>query len=229
MAKDLRFTPQLFDFLRELKANNRKEWFDANKDRYLADVRAPMLAFIAAVRPRLNAISPFLVADPKPVGGSMLRIYRDLRFSKSKEPYKPMVAASFYHRMCKEGGAPGIYLHLDPDHRFLGLGIYQPDTVTRRKITDAIAAKPEAWGKAITSPSFRKLCKLEGESLSKLPKQYDPDHPFADDLQRKDFIASAYFSERQVCAKDFIEKFDAVCQVSNGLLEFLAKAVGVKW
>jgi len=171
----------------------------------------------------------FIIADPKPVGGSMLRIYRDLRFSKSKEPYKPMVAASFYHQMCKDGGAPGIYLHLDPDHRFLGLGIYQPDTVTRRKITDAIAAKPEAWGKAITSSSFRKLCKLEGESLSKLPKQYDPDHPFAEDLKRKDFIASAYFSERQVCAKDFIDKFDAVCQASKGLLEFLAKAVGVKW
>ncbi|MCI0524198.1 MAG: DUF2461 domain-containing protein [Acidobacteria bacterium] len=228
MAKDLRFTPQLFDFLRELKANNRKEWFDANKDRYLNDARDPMLAFIAALRPRLNAISPFIIADPKPVGGSMLRIYRDIRFSKSKEPYKTMVSAFFYHQTGKEN-VPGLYLHLDPEHSFLALGIYQPDTATRRKITDAIAAKPEAWGKAISSPGFRKLCKLEGESLSKLPKQYDPDHPFADDLRRKDFIAVAYFSERQVCAKDFIERFDAVCQASNGLLEFLAKAVGVKW
>jgi uncharacterized protein (DUF2461 family) len=78
MTKDLRFNPLLFDFLRELKANNKREWFNVNKDRYIADVRAPLLAFIAAFRPRLIEISPYLVADPKPTGGSMFRIYREL-------------------------------------------------------------------------------------------------------------------------------------------------------
>src|ERR671922_560168 len=82
MPKELRFTTGLFDFLRELKANNKKEWFDANKDRYVADVRDPLLAFVVASRPRLLEISPYLVADPKPTGGSMFRIYPDKRFSK---------------------------------------------------------------------------------------------------------------------------------------------------
>ena len=97
MVKDIRFTPHLFDFFRELKGNNKKEWFDANKDRYLAEVRDPLLAFIAAFRPRLLEISPYLVADPKPTGGSMFRIYRDTRFSKNKIPYKTHASAFFSH------------------------------------------------------------------------------------------------------------------------------------
>src|SRR5262249_60473813 len=97
MAKELRFTTRLFDFLRELKANNKKEWFDANKERYVADVRDPLLAFIAAFRPRLLEISPHMVADPKPTGGSMFRIYRDTRFSKNKEAYKTIASAVLSH------------------------------------------------------------------------------------------------------------------------------------
>lgn len=97
MAKEVRFTPQLFEYLQELKANNNKEWFEANRSRYVEFVRDPMLAFIAAFRPRLANLSPYLIADPKPNGGSMLRVYRDLRFSKSKEPYKAMAAAYFWH------------------------------------------------------------------------------------------------------------------------------------
>src|SRR5215470_16505651 len=95
MAKELRFTPGLFDFLRELKANNKKEWFNANKDRYVADVRDPLLAFVAAIAPRLSAISPHLVADPRPSGGSLLRIYRDTRFTADKKPYKENAALWF--------------------------------------------------------------------------------------------------------------------------------------
>ncbi|MFN0107350.1 MAG: DUF2461 family protein, partial [Blastocatellia bacterium] len=98
MPKDLRFSPQLFEFLEDLKANNNRDWFESNRHRYLEFVREPMLAFIAAFRPRLSAISPFLIADPKPNGGSMLRLHRDLRFSKSKDPYKAMAAASFWHQ-----------------------------------------------------------------------------------------------------------------------------------
>ncbi len=73
MPKVIKFSPQMFTFLEELKANNNKEWFEANRHRYLEFVREPMLAFITAFRPRLAAISPFLTADPKPNGGSMLR------------------------------------------------------------------------------------------------------------------------------------------------------------
>ena len=228
MTKELRFTPRLFDFLRELKANNKKEWFDANKDRYIADVRDPLLAFIAALRPRLLEISRHLVADPKPTGGSMFRIYRDTRFSKNKEPYKTTASAFFSHQTgAKEG--PGIYLHLEPESCFAGIGHWRPDPVTRRRVADAIAAKPDAWREATSGKEFRKLLRMEGETLAKLPKQYDPQHPFADDLKRKDFIAVSYFSEKQACAKDFIERFDDISRAATPYLAFIIKAGGLKW
>jgi uncharacterized protein (TIGR02453 family) len=228
MAKELQFTPRLFDFLRELKANNKKEWFDANKDRYVADVRDPLLAFIAAVRPRLLGISPYLVADPKPTGGSMFRIYRDTRFSKNKEPYKTVASAFFSHQTGGKGG-PGIYLHLEPESCFMGIGHWRPDPVARTKVTDAIAAQPEAWRDATSGKEFRKLLKMEGDSMVKLPKQYDPQHPFADDLKRKDFIVVSYFSEKQACSKDFIERVEGVCIAAAPYLGFIIKASGLKW
>ena len=228
MAKELRFTPQFFDFFRELKANNKKEWFDANKDRYHSDVRDPLLAFIAAFRPRLLEISPYLVADPKPTGGSMFRIYRDTRFSKNKIPYKTHASAFFSHQTGGKDG-PGLYLHLEPEGGFLGVGVWRPDPATRTKVSNAIAAKPEAWRDATSDKEFRKTFKMEGESLAKVPKQYDPQHPFAEDLKRKDFIAVMSFSEKQACARDFIDRVDRHSLAAAPFLGFIIKAVGLKW
>ncbi len=228
MPKELRFTPRFFDFLRELKANNKKEWFDANKDRYIADVRDPLLAFIAAFRPRLIRISPYLIADPKPTGGSMFRIYRDTRFSKNKTPYKTVASAFFSHQTGGKDG-PGIYLHLSPESCFIGVGHWRPDPATRTKVTNAIAAKPETWREAISRKEFRKLLKMEGDSMAKLPRQYDPNHPFAEDLKRKDFIVASYFSEKQACSKDFIERIDGICAAAAPYLGFIIRATGLKW
>ncbi|MGH9751623.1 MAG: DUF2461 domain-containing protein [Blastocatellia bacterium] len=228
MTKELQFTSRLFDFLRELKVNNKKEWFDANKDRYIADVRDPLLAFIAAFRSRLLEISPYLVADPKPTGGSMFRIYRDTRFSKNKEPYKTVASAFFSHKTGGKEG-PGVYLHLAPDNCFVGAGLWRPGSVSRTKVTDAIAAKPDAWRDATSGKEFRKLLKMEGEQLAKLPRQYDPRHPFAEDLKRKDFVVVAYFSEKQACAKDFIERFDNISRVAAPYMGLIVKAAGLKW
>jgi uncharacterized protein (TIGR02453 family) len=228
MTKELRFTPRLFDFLRELKANNKKEWFDANKDRYIADLRDPLLAFIAAFRPRLVAISPYLVADPKPTGGSMFRIYRDTRFSENKEPYKTMASAFFSHQTSGKQG-PGIYLHLEPESCFMGVGHWHPDSAARTRVTDAIAAKSDAWRDATSGKEFRKLLKMEGDSLTKLPRQYDPQHPFAEDLKRKDFVVTSYFSDKQALTADFIERFDNISRVAAPYLGFIIKSAGLKW
>lgn len=228
MAKEIRFSPQLFEFLQELKANNNREWFEANRSRYLEFVRDPMLAFIAAFRPRLANISPYLIADPKPNGGSMLRLYRDLRFSKSKDPYKAMAAAYFWHQAGKEN-LPGIYLHFDPEHRYLALGLWRPATAIRREVTDAIANRPEDWKRAISDRQFKAKLEFAGESLTRLPKQYDPDHPFARDLQRKDFVVQATFTPAQVCAKDFLDRVESICQSGKPFLEFLTTAAGLKW
>src|SRR5262249_43032298 len=124
-GKTLMFSPATFKFLRELEANNRREWFNANKERYLRDARDPMLEFIAAFAPRLRKISARFVADPSPSGGSMFRIYRDTRFSKDKSPYKTHVAAHFQHASSgEEMMAPGFYVSLAPGECFMGAGLW---------------------------------------------------------------------------------------------------------
>lgn len=228
MSKEIQFSPQLFEFLQELKANNNKEWFEANRSRYLEFVRDPMLAFIAAFRPRLANISPYLIADPKSNGGSMLRVYRDLRFSKSKEPYKAMAAAYFWHQSGKDN-LPGIYLHLENDHRFLAIGLWRPSPVIRGQVTDAIANRPDDWKRAISERQFKAKLEFTGESLARLPKQYDPAHPFAKDLQRKDFIVQAMFTTQQVCSRDFLDRVENLCQLARPMMGFLTTAAGLKW
>src|SRR5947209_1186580 len=103
------FTPATYRFLVELAANNERPWFEANKERYLRDARDPLLRFLPDLAPGLAKISRQFEVDPKPVGGSMMRIYRDVRFSKDKSPYKTSLAAHFGHRGGAMGVSPGYY------------------------------------------------------------------------------------------------------------------------
>src|SRR5690349_1473210 len=98
MAKAAHFTPDFLRFLRDLEAHNNRDWFQKNKERYENSVRDPFLRLVADLQPRLKKLSPNIVADPSPVGGSMMRIYRDIRFAKDKTPYKTAVMAHFWHK-----------------------------------------------------------------------------------------------------------------------------------
>src|ERR1700733_13204521 len=111
MTNKAKFSPALFKFLGELKKHNDREWFAEHKAEYEQVVQAPFLEFILRIRPQLMAVSPFLVADERAHGGSLRRVYRDIRFSKNKNPYKTNAAAYFWHRAAKNRG-PGIYLQL---------------------------------------------------------------------------------------------------------------------
>lgn len=138
----------LFAFLAELRRHNNRDWFNANKDRYLAEVRDPMLAFIGSVAPRLALISRHLVADPRPSGGSLMRIYRDTRFSRDKTPYKTNVGIHFGLDSPGDFEAPGYYLHLAPGEVFMGAGIWRPSADALRAIRGAIVKDPRGWGRA---------------------------------------------------------------------------------
>src|SRR5215467_1446961 len=108
------FSRDLFKFLKELRENNDREWFTENKQRFESSVRDPFLRFISDFAPLLHGISAYFVADPRPSGGSLFRIYRDIRFSEDKSPYKTHIAAHFRHVASKKGiQAPGFYLHFD--------------------------------------------------------------------------------------------------------------------
>ncbi len=120
------FTPELFQFLRELRRHNDRKWFLQNKERYEIAVRDPFLRLIADLGPLLKKFSPHFLADPSPVGGSMMRICRDLRFSKDKTPYKTSVSAHSGHESAMDGASPAFYLHLEPGNSSIGGGVWRP-------------------------------------------------------------------------------------------------------
>jgi uncharacterized protein (TIGR02453 family) len=214
-----------FRFLRELAAHNERAWFERNKQRYVEEVRDPLLRFVAAVAPKLGKISRHVVADPRPVGGSLFRIHRDVRFSKDKSPYKTHAAMSFRHVDAKETPAPGFYLHLAPGDVFAGAGLWHPSPEAVRQVRDAIVARPGDWAKAVRARPLGE----ESDTLKRMPRGYDPEHRFAADLRRRSFTTGARFGEAQACADDFPEHFAHACAKAAPLASFLARAVGVPW
>ena len=120
------FPQEMFQFLQELVSNNNRDWFNENKERYRNVVVTPVIDFIDAMRPRMEAISPHYVVDSRPHGGSMFRIYRDTRFSKNKQPYKEHVGCQFRHEAGKDAHAPGFYVHLATDEILFGGGVWNP-------------------------------------------------------------------------------------------------------
>lgn len=222
-------SPELFAFLRELKANNDRTWFEANKERYERLVRQPLLAFISDFGLRLAEISRHYIADDRPLGGSLFRIYRDVRFSPDKSPYKTAAGIQFRHESGKDVHAPGFYLHLEPDNVFAGAGLWRPDKATLTRIRDAIVANPDRWQEASQDAAFRSVYRLGGETLTRPPQGYDPDHPFISDLKRKEFIADISFSETDACNPAFIDRYADACRQAGPYMKFLTTAVGLPW
>ena len=221
------FTPHLFDFLMDLRVNNNREWFQDNKDRYERHVKEPLLGFIEDFGPRLHTISPHFVADARANGGSMFRIYRDVRFSKDKTPYKTQAAAQFRHEAGKTAHAPGFYLHLAPGEVGAGVGIWRPATPTLNEIRNAIVADPDGWGEASNDPGFLSEFSIVGDSLKRAPKGFDSDHPLIEDLRRKDHIAWVDFDEEDVVSPGFLEEFAGVCRQAAPYMRFLTSALGL--
>ncbi len=219
------FSPAFFKFLRDLAKNNNREWFARNKPRYEKFLLEPSLQFIKDAGDELKTISPYLVADPRPFGGSLFRIYRDIRFSKDKSPYKTNLAIEFWHRRGgKKVQTAGLYLHLAPRHSFAGAGIWHPDAPTLNKVRKAIVSRPEAWRKVKESG-----LKIEGDSLKRPPPGFDRNNPFVEDLKLKDLTAGVRFSNAQVTGPTFMEDFVQAGKKLDPLNRFLAEALGLPW
>ncbi len=223
------FTPSLFDFLEDLAANNRRDWFQANKQRYRTDVQYPLLRFVDDFEDRLASISPHMVADARRSGGSVFRIYRDVRFSKDKTPYKTNAGVHFRHEAGRDVHGPGLYLHLEPGMVFAGAGLWRPNATTAGKIREAIVENPDRWRQIVDEPDFASTFTLEGESLKRGPRGFDPHHPLIHYLKLKSFVATTSFSEEETCAPDFIDLYADTCRVAAPFTGFLTTAVGLDW
>jgi uncharacterized protein (TIGR02453 family) len=228
-TREASFGPELFSFLEDLRANNDRLWFAANRDRYEDHLLEPALAFIDAFGPRLEKISLHFRADARPNGGSLFRIYRDTRFSKNKSPYKTNVGIRFRHEQAKDAHAPAYYLHIGPGEVFAGGGIWHPDTDAATRIREAIVADPERWRRATRVGSFPKRLELGGDSLKRVPSWADPEHPFAEDLKRKDFYGWARLSEDDVVAPGFVDEYARICRAAAPLMQFLCDALDVPY
>lgn len=223
------FTPELFTFLRDLDKNNNRDWFTANKDRYVAEVQEPALAFIEDVGVRLPEVSRHFVADPRTTGGSLFRIYRDIRFSKDKTPYKTHAGIQFRHARSRDVHAPGFYLHLEPNNVFMACGVWHPDRDTLHVIRTAIAARPPRWQSIVEAPPFTDHFRLGGESLKRPPAGFDRDHPLIEDLKRKDFIAYSTLSEEQAITGAFLDDFLERCVAAGNFMRFLCDSARVEY
>lgn len=215
---------ELFSFLRELRDHNDRDWFKANRHRYEAAVQEPAVAFVADFAPRLKRISPHFVADARPVGGSLFRIYRDTRFSRDKTPYKTHTGIQFRHERGKDAHAPGFYLHLEPGSIFAAGGIWRPDRETLGRIRDAIAGNPTTWSAAVRESCSGDRFRLEGESLKRSPAGYDSAHPQIDELKRKDFILVADLTQNMVLSPDFPHTLAELFQRATPVMRFLCRA-----
>ncbi len=185
------FTELTFGFLRLLSLNNNRDWFKVHKDDYEAHVREPALAFICAMRPELARFAPHFTADDRRLGGSLMRMYRDMRFSGNKRPYKTNIGIQFRHEHGKDVHAPGFYLHIESHQAFLGAGIWHPDGTTLKNIRTCIDTHPERWQQAVQNRPFTQAFHMGGASLKRPPGGYHADHPMIEELKRKDFIAIA--------------------------------------
>lgn len=217
------FSPELFVFLKQLKRNNDRDWFARNKVRYQQVAVEPAMMFIGGFAASLAKLSSHFVADARTTRGSLFRIHRDTRFSSDKLPFKTHIGIHFSHESGKDAHAPLYYLHIEPGGCFAAAGIWHPDNRALTKIRTAIVADTKEWGKVV-----RKL-ELEGGSLVRPPKGFAPDHPFIEDLKRKDFVASVSLTDEQICSPKLMNDFTVACRTMTPLVEFTTKALGLKF
>jgi uncharacterized protein (TIGR02453 family) len=183
------FPAETLRFLRALKRNNRREWFNAHRDDYEAYVRQPMTAIVERLAVDLRAFAPELVASPKV---SIYRIYRDTRFSENKAPYKTHVAAVFPTRGLPKHEGAGAYFHISPDELWIGGGMYMPQPPQLVAVREHIAGHFKQLRAIVESPGFRKhVGELSGDKLTRVPRGYPADHPAAEYLKFRHFVAGA--------------------------------------
>ena len=178
------FPPEAITFFRGLARNNRREWFQPRKHIFEEQVKRPMLELVERLNADLRKFAPEYITEPEK---AVYRIYRDVRFSADKKPYKDHIAASFHGRGCSNSG--GYYVAMSHQNVAVGGGIYMPSPAELLAIRAAIADRYEELRRILRAAAVRKLLgDLHGEQLTRTPKGFAADHPAADLLRFKRFI-----------------------------------------
>ena len=182
-----RFSNDTLKFLRALRRHNNREWFRDHKNAYETHVRGPMMEIIERLAADLPAFVPDLVASPKI---SMYRIYRDMRFSHDKTPYKTNAAAIFPHRALPKHAGAGLYFHVAADHVLVGAGLYAPEPRHLYQVRTHVSGDWKRFRTIVESRRFqRSFGEINGQRLKRVPRGFDANHPAAEYLKLRQFLA----------------------------------------
>ncbi len=214
-----RFSPKAIAFLRGLKRHNNRDWFNARKAQYEELVRAPMLDVVERLAVDFQKFAPELAAGPR----SLFRIYRDTRFSTDKSPYKTQVSAVFPNKQLPKHGGAGLYMEVAPGWVWVGGGLYAPDTPMLHKVREHIASNLRRFRSIVESPAFRrKAGPLEGgQQLQRVPRGFPPDHPAAEYLRFRMFVAGRQFPSSFATSPRFYPGIVGVFRHLAPLIRFL--------
>ncbi len=214
----------ILKFLKDIARNNNRDWFEKNKDRYL-EAKLGFEDLVAGILSELIKFDEGLTGlNPKKLP---FRIYRDVRFSKDKRPYKINMGAGFSPngRLVQE---PGYYLHIQPGNKsFLAGGIYMPDADNLAKIRQELDYNPVPLKKIMQGRKFRALFGDfdEFDKLKTAPKGYPKDHPHLEWLKLKSYIVEMPFTDRQVAEKKFIGMVAGGCKTIKPLNDYIRDAI----
>ena len=218
------FPKEGIDFLKRLKRNNNRTWFENHKEVFEQNARAPMLSFISALQPHFARFAPEFDLNPK---RSIFRIYRDIRFSSDKTPYKTHIAAHFVLRGMPKGFVgSGYYIQIEPGEFFVGGGIYMPDGTQLKKIRIAIATKSEEFLSIVENKEFKKrFTPFDWTKLQRVPRGYSENHPMAEWLKFKQFFVGISLPESMCYSKSLVDAAAGICEEASPLVRFLNKSL----
>jgi uncharacterized protein (TIGR02453 family) len=213
------FNQKALDFLRQLKRNNRREWFEARREVYENELKAPMLALIEIVTHGMMDYAP---AHVRPAQKSMLRIYRDTRFSADKTPYKTHLAAWWARDGAAKTSGSGYYLHISPTELLVAAGVYMPPKEQLLAIRQHLLARHEEFRRLIEAKKLRAKMELhDPAALSRAPKGFPAEHPAIEWIKWRQWGVFATLPADSVLKPSLPKTVEAYFRLSQPLVDFL--------
>jgi uncharacterized protein (TIGR02453 family) len=212
------FTPKTLSFLRSLKRNNKREWFHERRAHYDVHCRQPVLEIVQRLADDMPSFAPEMVVDPKV---NLLRPFRDTRFSEDKTPLKTHVGATFPHRLLGRMNGAWLYFEVAPGWVWIGGGMWRPDTSQLQLAREHVAANYRELEKIVTSPRFKKLGGLQGDTMTRVPRGFSKDHPAAAYLMHRQFMAFREEAASFATQKNFYVRLRDTFETIVPLVRFL--------
>ena len=207
---------KVFKFLNDIKSNNNREWFNANKQRYKWSLEQ--------IKNSIVELFDLMNSHDKIENYKIFRIYRDVRFSKNKTPYKNNFGISLVREKPKFRG--GYYFHIEPSSSFSAVGFWQPEKDDLFRIRKEIELDGKEFSDVISSKLItKKWGNLIGDSLKSSPRGFSKDHEYISLLRRKSFLFKKNYTDEEVVSKDFINKLNQDFLVVRNFLDYMSNVL----